>query len=498
MKRNILLVEPGYRTKFPPLGLMKISSYHKKLNDNVKFVKGIDKNIPYENIWHRIYISTVFTYNWKVTVDTIKYYKSIVNGDSSRIVVGGIMASLMPENLWKETGVVPIPGLLSEPGQLGDNNKYIVNDMIPDYELFENKDYISDDKDLDGYYDREPNFEYALVADSYFGYLTRGCIRKCEFCGVSILEPEFIEYKGIRPYIEKIKNRYGEKCHLILFDNNVLASKRLEDIIHDLKDLGFEKGSRYEYNNKEGRKISRQRHVDFNQGIDARLMTKKKTKLLAELAIHPLRIAFDHLKYKDLYIKKVQLAAGYEIQHLSNYILYNYDDTPQDLWKRLKINIDLNTDLGLKIYSFPMKFIPLMYKDRSYINEPNWNRKFLRNVQAIINVVKGSVMGSEDFFHRAFGKNEKEFLEILHMPEKILMFRGRTPHDLEKEWFNKFHNLSKGERKELLTIICNNWSVKNLRKAIVFTNNRKIKTILEYYLPDDLNDATLLLNNNLG
>jgi hypothetical protein len=78
MNRNILLVEPGFKTKFPPMGLMKISSYHKLLNDNVTFVKGISSSIAYQNFWDRIYISSVFTYNWKSTVDSINYYKTVV------------------------------------------------------------------------------------------------------------------------------------------------------------------------------------------------------------------------------------------------------------------------------------------------------------------------------------------------------------------------------------------------------------------------------------
>ena len=77
MSRNILLVEPGYPTKFPPLGLMKISAYHKQLGDNVKFYKGT-KEKAYYTYWDRIYISTVFTYNWKATVNTILFYKNIV------------------------------------------------------------------------------------------------------------------------------------------------------------------------------------------------------------------------------------------------------------------------------------------------------------------------------------------------------------------------------------------------------------------------------------
>ena len=477
MDRNILLVEPGYPTKFPPLGLMKISSYHKELGDKITFFKGI-KDEAYYTYWDKIYISTVFSYNWKVTVDTILFYKNIVRGDLFRIVVGGILASLMPNELWKATGIMPIVGLLDKPKILDKDNDLVVEEMIPDYELF----------------DDSPQ-KYSLVDDSYFGYSTRGCVRKCEFCGVPTLEPKFIDYCGIKPYVTGIAESYGEKEHLVLFDNNILASKRFEQVINDIIDLGFERDSKFTYK-KNGRTFSRQRHVDFNQGTDARLMKERHVKLLSTIALHPLRIAFDHIKDRKIYEEKIRLAAKYEIQHLSNYILYNYDDSPEDLWQRLKINIDLNKELGLKIYSFPMKYIPLNHKDRSYVDKPCWNYQYIRGVQRILNVLKGTVMTSEDFFYRAFGKNQKQFIEILHMPEKILMHRGPEPKSEEKEWTKKFRALTNSEKKELLDILCGNRTVKKLRKGAGSTNNNKLQNILEFYLSPVKEDNNLQLFEN--
>lgn len=459
MPRNILLVEPNYKTKFPPLGLMKISSYHKKLGDRVQFVKGISQKVAYE-YWDRIYVTTLFTYNWKVTVDTILYYKKLVRGDLSRLLVGGIMSSLEPEAVWQETGVIPKTGVLNYLYALDDDNDLVVDEMIPDYELF--GDICHD---------------YTLVEDSYFGYSTRGCVHNCDFCGVHRLEPKFIEYQDLKPYIQAINERYGEKCHLILFDNNILASSKFDQIIADILDLGFEKGAKFGPTRK-------MRRLDFNQGTDARLMTEHHAKLLGKTAISPLRIAFDSIRYKDLYCEKVKLAAKNGIKNLSNYILYNHKDTPEEFWQRLKINIDLNRDYGLKIYSFPMKYIPLNAKDRTYVDEENWNWYFVRSVQRILNVLKGSVMTGEDFFCRAFGRTPEEFKIILHMPERILMFRKHEPQAEEKDWLQKFNALTKSETSKLVSILAKNRTKVTLQKAYAGLTSKKMRDILAFYVPE--------------
>ena len=82
-------------------------------------------------------------------------------------------------------------------------------------------------------------------------------------------------------------------------------------MIKDILDLGFEKGAKLN---------NRLRHIDFNQGTDARLLRKRHFELLSKTAISPLRIAFDHIKFTKIYSDKMHLAAKYGILNLSNYI----------------------------------------------------------------------------------------------------------------------------------------------------------------------------------
>lgn len=94
-------------------------------------------------------------------------------------------------------------------------------------------------------------FDYAV------GFLTRGCIRKCSWCVVP-------EKEGtIKPYnsIEQIARSDNDK--LVLLDNNVLASD------YGLSEIERLTKSKYK--------------VDFNQGLDARLITKEVARLLARV-----------------------------------------------------------------------------------------------------------------------------------------------------------------------------------------------------------------------
>ena len=65
--KRILLVEPAYQNKYPPIGLMKIATYHKLKGDTVCFVKGCCNEIRRQK-WDQIYITTLFSFYWLSTI----------------------------------------------------------------------------------------------------------------------------------------------------------------------------------------------------------------------------------------------------------------------------------------------------------------------------------------------------------------------------------------------------------------------------------------------
>ena len=626
--RNILLLEPNYKNKYPPIGLMKIATYHRILGDNITFFKGdlrkfvtdlltkkcieklfnidetINWNVHYENIkqflkngkqldyyefpfekskyqlllenaiieqkknfqskayekeplFDRVYVATLFTFYWKITVETINFAKTLVKNKSD-VFVGGVSATLLFNDIIEQTEITPINGLLDKPKMLDKNNKV----------LGKHKDIIVDALPLDYSILEETDYKYP-ENNAYYGYMTRGCIRKCPFCAVPILEPEYCDYVPIKHKIEETKAKYGAQRNLLLLDNNVLASSCFSEIIQEIIDCGFGKNATYtdpnEYeitlkNLEKGlndtayikkifilnlrllsrlkgeieqqiynllednqllgihtatkenllkiaseilplykkyfRKVPKQRYIDFNQGVDARLLTEEKANLLGKINIRPLRIAFDGWNDRKYYENAIRLSAKAGVKNFSNYILYNYKDEPIDFYRRLKLNIDLCKELDIHIYSFPMKFHPITGKarfNRDYLGK-YWNRKYIRAVQAVLNAIKGKVgSGNADkgkeFFEKAFGKNEEEFFKILEMPETFILYRfffewlgDKKKYSVSTNawwqcWQETFAKLNKEETDELKKIIHENQFSSTPKKY----DNPKFSELLSFY-----------------
>lgn len=600
MKKKVLLIEPNYSNKYPPIGLMKIATYYKNRGDwEVVFYKGdlkqfvieriadrcindfiaIDNSIQWYTLrdkfieyiknrkqstleeihlentnnelilldvlrnykdyyqkgvwkqepeWDRVGVTTLFTFYWDITIETINFAKYLVKNIKD-LMVGGVLASIQPKEIEAATGIKPFVGVLNHPGELDEGDTQIIDELPLDYSILDEIDY------------KYPE------SNAYYGYMTRGCIRHCAFCAVPTLEPVYNPYMGLAERVNGIRERYGEQKDLLLMDNNVLASEQFPQIIEEIINCGFGKGAKFvqpnlleiairnlkngvndrayirkshsliielyhkitnkdesyqfysilnkyhlikletatkenilfayqeikPYNKKHYKPIPRARYVDFNQGLDARLFNETNAKLLASIAIRPLRIAFDDIHTLKAYDRAIRLCAAQGIKDFSNYLLYNFMDKPIDLYKRLRINVEMCEDLGINIYSFPMKYHPLrkgndtedFSHNRNYIGK-HWNRKYIRAIQAILNSTKGKVGRGKSFFLEAFGNSEEEYMELLEMPETFILYRfffkwldeahGIGTNHWRNSWKQCMTELSTEEKITLLDVIHHN------------------------------------------
>lgn len=555
-RRKVLLLEPNYSNKFPPIGLMKIATYYRNLeNWDVVFYKGDLKHFVIERIsdkciselnaiissvdwylkrdiiveyirtrkkeflialsesedvrrsiipilsfykdyywkgvwkdepeWDRVCVTTLFTFYWDITIETINFAKLLVK-DKKGLMVGGVLASIQPKEIYAATGIKPHIGVLQTPGELDKGDTQIIDQLPLDYSILDEIDYTY------------------TMSNAFYGYTTRGCIRHCPFCAVPILEPNYQSYIPLKERVELVRETYGDQKDMLLMDNNILASKDFVRIIDEIVECGFGRNANFtspDYlaiairNLKNGvndrayirksqglimafyeklrgndsyavykiithyhinkllttkkenliaayseiepiykkhfKPTTRLRFIDFNQGVDARLFNEENVKQLGRIAIRPLRIAFDDIRTLPYYEKAIRLSVNANIKDFSNYLLYNFEDEPIDLYRRLKINVELCEELDISIYSFPMKYHPIRKgrddaedysHNRDFIGK-HWNRKYIRAIQAILNSTKGKIGRGKTFFYEAFGQDEHQFLELLEMPETFILYR---------------------------------------------------------------------------
>jgi len=175
---------------------------------------------------------------------------------------------------------------------------------------------------------------------------SRGCIRKCSFCLVPKLEGELIELNdwAVKP---------------IICDNNLLAT------------------SKEHFNRVIDRLLDADLHgIDFNQGLDARILTAHHAKRFAELPRDTIiRLAWDHVKTERLYLLAFEklVNAGIQTKQIRTYVLIGYRDTPQAAWYRLEKIRELGA------LPNPMRYQPLAAKRKDAFVGKSWTERELRD-----------------------------------------------------------------------------------------------------------------------
>ena len=299
-KKNVLLVEPNFpipnksrnHSNFLPIGLLKIASYLKSKNINVKLIRlEENKNEDYAQTTlditketdtfkpDLICVTSIFTYWSEHVKNAVLYYKNKFKGVP--ILVGGVYASLMPKHCKKYTKCTEvIEGPIPE-----------VEPFFPDYSLVD--------------------VDYQII------HTSRGCIRKCGFCGTYKIEPNWICRKSIREEIEAAP----DKKKIIFYDNNLLANENIEYILKELKEL------------KEERKIT---YVESQSGFDGRILRKKPhlAKMLKEAGFKNPKIAWDYgIKQAPKIKEQIDLLtdAGFTAKEISIFMIYNYEPNYEEM-----------------------------------------------------------------------------------------------------------------------------------------------------------------------
>ena len=174
-----------------------------------------------------------------------------------------------------------------------------------------------------------------------------------------------------------------------------------------------------------------------------------------------------------MYVKGVRLLAEHGVKNFMTYIMYNFEDTPEEFYWRMRTNIDLEDELNIRISGFPMKFVPIWQTKRHYIGK-NWNWRYLRGIQCVLNATRGMISPKPSFFNLSFGNSLQEFLEIISMPDDFIIFRSKHETDAEN-WKNDFRKLSDNEKKILFSHFNEN------HNRTKYTENNKLNKVLEYY-----------------
>lgn len=220
--------------------------------------------------------------------------------------------------------------------------------FTPDYEYFVDADEVvkggtgyaikiqggreSYEKDNDKPLDDEvehvyPDYSLYGITDTAYGFLTRGCPRGCGFCHVASKEGK-CSYK-----VADLSEFWNGQKNIVLCDPNILACKEHLDLLQQLADSKAK--------------------VEFNQGLDIRLINEKNLEILKQIRLESIHFAFDRWQDKDIIeprLRRFVSDTGYNKDKgaVMCYILVNFDSTlEQDLYR-------IQLCRSLKISPYPM------------------------------------------------------------------------------------------------------------------------------------------------
>lgn len=182
--------------------------------------------------------------------------------------------------------------------------------------LVDGKEVFDKSKDVELPHEIEhiyPDYELYHIKDTAYGFLTRGCPRGCEFCHVK-------EKEGMKSVkVANLSEFWRGQKNIVLCDPNILACKDWHELFQQL--------------------IDSRASVDFNQGLDIRLMTREKAEMLQKIKTKMLHFAWDRYEDKDAILPKFEMfkdVCGKNERALIVYVLCNFNTTIEQDVERIE------------------------------------------------------------------------------------------------------------------------------------------------------------------
>lgn len=245
----------------------------------------------------------------KAQGDSVEWYQPMFSGHLDRVYMSKVFSFTHDYEYFVDADEVIKGGsgyciTLTEGGlEVYDASKdrqlpYEVEHIYPDYSLYPEQ-----------------------TKDTAYGFLTRGCPRGCGFCHVASKE-------GKRSYkVADLSEFWSGQKKIVLCDPNILACPQHMELLQQLADSKAK--------------------VNFNQGLDIRLVSDRNMEVLKRIRLDGIHFAFDRWQDKDVIEPKLKAFAektGYTRNkgRVMVYILTNFDTTlEQDIY-RIQLCRELN------------------------------------------------------------------------------------------------------------------------------------------------------------
>lgn len=170
-----------------------------------------------------------------------------------------------------------------------------------------------------------------LTKDTAYGFLTRGCPNNCGFCIVCAKE-------GRKSYkVADLDEWWNGQKNIVLNDPNILACRDHMELLDQL--------------------AQSKAWVEFNQGIDARMLTEENIEALNRVKVSTIHFAWDLMEREDQVRKGLEMYRQFgkikTKSRLMVYVLVNYNTSMEENLYRIYTLRDMGFDPFVMVYDKP-------------------------------------------------------------------------------------------------------------------------------------------------